>query len=119
MSETILVAVEDPLLREFTTGVLRLYGYNVLVASDADGAAAVASRHQASIHLMITDINPGPNGSGISVLITRRHPNLRFLYLFGHKDEGARLRALGPRVGLLHKLYLPMSLGRKIRDLLG
>ena len=119
MSETILVAVEDALLREFTTATLRLYGYTVMVASDAEGAAAMASRHQASIHLLITDINPGPNGTGINVLITRRHPNLRFLYLFGHKDEGARLRALGPRVGLLHKLFLPMSLARKVREILG
>lgn len=119
MSETILVAVDDALLREFTAATLRMYGYTVLVASDLDSASHVAVGHQSSIHLLVTDVNPGPGGIALPVQLTRGHPNLRFLYLFGHRDEGAQLRALGPRVELLHKLFMPMSLARKVRDILG
>lgn len=118
MSETILVVVEDSVLREFTTVVLESYEYSVLMASDVDAATTLAADHPDPIHVLVTDINPGPNGAALPVELTSTRPNLRFLYLFGHKHDDVLLRAVGPRVGLLHKLFVPMSLARKVRELL-
>jgi DNA-binding response OmpR family regulator len=118
MSDTILVVAGDAVLREFTKAVLQSYGYKVIVASGVDGASDIAVTHPGPIHLVVTDLNPGPNGAAFPAELTGARPNLRFLYLFGHKQDDVVLRALGPRVGLLHKLFVPMSLARKVRDLI-
>ena len=118
MIETILVAVEDSALREFTTAVLQGYGYNTLVASDFESASSVASTHAGPIHLLVTDINPGTGGAALPAEITTTRPDLRFIYLFGHKYYDFVRGGLGPRVGLLHKLFSPMSLARTVRTIL-
>ncbi len=118
MIETILVAVEDSTLREFTVAILESYGYNTRVASHLDSASSVASAHAGTIHLLVTDINPGTNGAALPAEITTARPNLRFLYLFGHKYYDFVRGGLGPRVGLLHKLFSPMSLARTVRGIL-
>ena len=117
MIETILLAVEDSALREFATAVLESYGYTVLVASDLESANSVSAGYHGSIHLLVTDINPGMNGMALPPEITTR-PNLRFLYLFGHRYFDFVRGGLGPRVALLHKLFSPMSLARTVRSIL-
>ena len=117
MIETILLVVEDSALRELAAAILESYGYNILVASDLDSANRVSAGHHGPIHLIVTDINPGTNGMAFTPEITTR-PNLRFLYLFGHKYFDFVRGGLGPRVGLLHKLFSPMSLARAVRAIL-
>ena len=118
MIETILVAVEDSVLREFTIAILESYGYNTLAASDLSSAVSVASAHAGPIHLLITDVNPGTGGAALPAEITTTRPDLRFIYLFGHKYYDFVRGGLGPRVGLLHKLFSPMSLARTVRTIL-
>jgi len=118
MIETILVAVEDSTLREFTTAILESYGYNTLAASDLNSASSVASAHAGPIHLLVTDINPGTGGAALPAEITTTRPDLRFVYLFGHKYYDFVRGGLGPRVALLHKLFSPMSLARTVRSTL-
>ena len=118
MIETILVVVEDSALREFTTSILESYGYNTLIAPDLDSASSVASTHAGPIHLLVTDINPGTSGAALPAEITTTRPDLRFVYLFGHKYYDFVRGGLGPRVALLHKLFSPMSLARTVRSIL-
>ncbi|HEV7389224.1 MAG TPA: hypothetical protein VGN73_11480 [Gemmatimonadaceae bacterium] len=118
MIETILVVVGDAVLREFTTVVLRSYGYTVLVASDVGSSVSVAGAHRGPINLFVTDINPGLNGAELPQVILTNRPKLRFLYLFGHTYHDFVRGGLGPRVRLLHKLFSPMSLARTVRDTL-
>lgn len=118
MIETILVVVEDSVLREFTNAVLQSYGYKTLVASHLDSAGSVASAHAGPIHLLVTDVNPGTNGAALPAELTDTRPDLRFLYLFGHKYYDFVRGGLGPRVALLHKLFSPMALARTVRNIL-
>lgn len=117
-SETILVVVEDAVVREFATFVLLSYGYNVFAASEIRAGTTLAAAHRGSIHLLISDVNPGATGLGLPAQLTRAHPNLRFVYVFGHKDDDVVHGTLGPGVGLIRKLFSPSSLARTVRDTL-
>ena len=74
-SETILIAEDEPDLRELTRIFLESFGYKVLEAGSAEQAIRTAEEFGAPIHLLLTDvIMPGMSGRQLAENILRKDP---------------------------------------------
>jgi CheY-like chemotaxis protein len=91
---TILVVDDDPDVRDYAETVLAGCGYDVLTASDGDGALALL-RSGRRIDLLFTDIvMPGLDGFEVARRAVAETPTLRVLFTSGYAadlDRAGRL----------------------------
>ena len=117
---TILLAEDDEAVRAIARETLERAGYRVLSAANGSDALALASTHDGTIDLLLTDvIMPGMSGRELAATLTRRRPGTRVLFASGYTDnmlEGQD--ALAPGVALLDKPFTPADLAAKVRDVL-
>jgi two-component system, cell cycle sensor histidine kinase and response regulator CckA len=86
--ETILVAEDDPAVRELVCGGLSAEGYSVLEARYPGEAVEIATRYQGPIHLLLTDVvMPQMNGLELARKVTAGRPSTAVLYMSGYVDE--------------------------------
>jgi CheY-like chemotaxis protein len=119
-TETILVAEDEPDLRELARIFLEDYGYKVLEAGSADQAIQVAATFAEPIHLLLTDvIMPGMSGRQLAERILSQRPQTRIMYMTGYTDDMVvQHKVLEPGVQLLQKPFTKVDLGLKVRSTL-
>jgi PAS domain S-box-containing protein len=117
--ETILLAEDDPGVREFTSTLLRRLGYSVLEAADGQQALDVFTAHRQSVQLLVLDTRM-PVLSGPCALATIRQRGEAVPVLFVTGDEGGLDPDLvtGPLTALIAKPFGLLELDRCVRDLL-
>lgn len=117
---TVLLAEDDDAVRAIARETLERAGYRVLAAADGSAALALASQHEGTIDLLLTDvIMPGMNGRELAATLTRRRPEIRVLFASGYTDNVlAGQDALAPGVTLLDKPFTPAELEAKVREVL-
>jgi two-component system cell cycle sensor histidine kinase/response regulator CckA len=100
--------------------VLQANGYAVLEAEDGHEALQIARQRRDAIHLLVTDVvMPRVNGRRLADLLLQTRPDLRILSMSGYTDEAEiRQGALEPGVAFLQKPFSPMTLARKVREVL-
>jgi PAS domain S-box-containing protein len=115
--ETILVAEDEPDLRELTRIFLEGYGYKVLEASNAEQAIRTAETFDGTIHLLLTDvIMPGMSGRQLAEKVLSKRPQTRVVYMTGYTDDMVvQHRVLEPGVQLLQKPFNRVELAAKVR----
>ena len=116
-SETILLAEDDPMVRDLAIRVLEGLGYRVLVGKDGSEALAVADGLRERIHLLLTDVvMPGLSGPELAQRLTSERPGLAVLYVSGYAPDSAALaEALRSGAAFLPKPYNPADLAREVR----
>jgi two-component system cell cycle sensor histidine kinase/response regulator CckA len=115
---TVLVVDDAEELRELTGKLLKLQGYTVLVAGNADEALGLFERN-ASIDVLLTDVvMPGVNGPELASRLVERRPALKVIYMSGYAEDAiVKHGLLNPGSALLHKPFNSEALGQKISDL--
>lgn len=115
--ETILVAEDEPDLRELTRIFLEGYGYKVLTAASAELAIQAAQNYSGHIHLLLTDvIMPGMSGRQLAEKIQLGRPDTRIVYMTGYTDDMVvQHKVLEPGVQLLQKPFTKSDLALKVR----
>ncbi|MGH7075762.1 MAG: PAS domain S-box protein [Stellaceae bacterium] len=118
--ETILVAEDDPDVRNFTVEMLRELEYRVVEAPDGPTALRLLDAHR-EIVLLFTDVGlpGGMNGRQLADEARRRRPDLKVLYTSGYA-RGAIVHhdRLDAGVELLVKPFNFASLAARIRRIL-
>ena len=116
-TETILIAEDEPDLRELTRIFLEGYGYKVLSAANAEKAIQLADKYPDTIHLLLTDvIMPGISGRQLAENILRKRPQTRIVYMTGYTDDMVvQHKVLEPGVQLLQKPFKKAELAMKVR----
>jgi two-component system cell cycle sensor histidine kinase/response regulator CckA len=119
-SETILVAEDEPDLRELTRIFLESFGYKVLEAGSAEQAIRTAEEFGAPIHLLLTDvIMPGMSGRQLAENILRKDSSTKIVYMTGYTDDMVvQHKVLEPGVQLLQKPFTRAELALKVRSTL-
>lgn len=119
-NETILLAEDEPDLRELARIFLEGYGYKVLEAASAEQAIQVANVFPGAIDLLLTDvIMPGVSGRELARRLTARQPNMRVLYMSGYTfNVMAQGGMLEDGVAFLQKPFTPSTLADKVREVL-
>jgi len=119
-TETILIAEDEPDLRELARIFLEGYGYTVLQAESAEPAIETANNFAGSIDLLLTDvIMPGMSGAQLAENILSKRPQTRIVYMTGYTDDMVvQHKVLEPGVKLLQKPFNRVDLGLKVRSTL-
>ena len=116
-SETILLAEDEPDLRQLARIFLEGYGYKVLEAPSAERAIQTADIFAGTIDLLLTDvIMPGMSGAQLAENILSKRPQTRIVYMTGYTDDMVvQHKVLEPGVKLLQKPFGRTDLALKVR----
>jgi CheY-like chemotaxis protein len=119
-TETILLAEDEPDLRELARIFLEGYGYKVLEAASAEQAIEVANAFPGKIDLLLTDvIMPGMSGRQLAENLLSTSPQTRIVYMTGYTDDMVvQHKVLEPGVKLLQKPFGRVELALKVRSTL-
>jgi PAS domain S-box-containing protein len=120
-SETLLLAEDEPPVRELVARILRRLGYEVLVAADGEEAATTFAREAERIALVVLDvIMPRLGGQQALARMRAVRPDLKALFVSGYAPEATGIGDLisGGRVAVVHKPFLAIELATKVRNLL-
>jgi CheY-like chemotaxis protein len=118
-SETILLVEDDALVRALTRTLLGQAGYQVLEAENAEAALALAARHSAVIHLLLTDVVlPRVGGRQLADQLCAQRPETKVLFRSGYTNDSIlRHGVVDSAVELLQKPFTRVSLLRRIRSM--
>jgi len=117
-SGTILLAEDEPLLRELGETILTQAGYKVLTAPDAKALKALLAEYSGTIDLLLTDvIMPGISGPELVKLVRESRPTIHVLYMSGYADD--EIEDLDRDAGFLQKPFTPSELTAKVAEVLG
>lgn len=90
----ILLVEDEPMIRSLIQRMLEGEGYELIVATNGDDAAAQARERSAPIDLLLTDVvMPRMDGFELSGHIVDAHPECSVLFLSGYADESSSVRA--------------------------
>lgn len=117
-SGTILLAEDEPLLRELGQTILTQAGYTVLTAPDVDALRSLITEHPGKVDLLLTDVvMPDISGPELVRMGKKRWPAIRVLYMSGYTDD--ELQDLDRDAGFIQKPFTPAELTAKIAEVLG
>jgi PAS domain S-box-containing protein len=119
-NETILLAEDDRLVREWVLRVLGAAGYRVVVASDGEEALELFLRHKDEVDLALLDVlMPRRTGREVSRTINGHRPDLPVVFTTGYSDDvlSAEQYQTGP-LQILQKPYDAREILLKIREVL-
>jgi CheY-like chemotaxis protein len=118
-AETVLVAEDDPAVRNLTARILRTAGYSVLTAADGQEAVDVFRNNQDTIDLVLLDgVMPKKSGREVyEAILTLRPTAVLFVSGYSAASLPAAFLADGD-LKVLPKPYSPDLLLRRVRELL-
>ena len=115
---TILLAEDEPLLRELGETILTQAGYKVLSAPTPQALRALIADYSGSIDLLLTDVvMPGLSGPELVRVVRDRWPKVKVLFMSGYADD--EIEDLDPDAAFLQKPFTPSELTAKIAEVLG
>ncbi|GAB4142855.1 MAG: response regulator [Sphingomonadales bacterium] len=111
----ILVAEDEPSVREFVARGLEVLGHQVTAVGD--GGAAVERLAQDRFDLLLTDIvMPVMDGIALALKASADHPDLKILMMTGYAQEKQRAHNLDALIhDVLSKPFSLDQLGQAIR----
>jgi len=118
--KSVLVVEDEESILKLSCAVLGGYGYAVLAARGGEDALRIAGKHEGEISLLLTDVvMPGLGGRELYERILQRRPKIKVLYMSGYTDNAiVRRGVLDPGTPFLQKPFSPVSLARKVKEVL-
>jgi two-component system cell cycle sensor histidine kinase/response regulator CckA len=119
-TETILLAEDEPQVRELAVRMLDGLGYQLMVASNGREALETAASLGQPIDLLVTDVvMPEIDGLELAARLRAERPGIRVLYISGYAEDSAAIeQALRDGDGFLPKPFTVGDLGRRVREIL-
>lgn len=119
-SETILLVEDENSVRSLMRKILRIKGYHVLEAPDADTAINLFNQYHNRIQLLMTDvIMPKMSGVELSKRLRQLKPDLKILFISGYSEKVFKKLDLAENLGcFLPKPFSMDILTRKLRSVL-
>jgi len=107
-------------LRDQIADALRDLGYAVLEARNGYDALTVLERHNAPVHLVLSDVvMPEMNGAALVKQLREWYPNLRVLFITGYSEQAvASYGVVVPDTALLLKPFVIPELAARVRAVL-
>lgn len=118
--ETILVAEDDPHVRDLTVAILKACGYLVLELENVLDADRVCAQHSGHIDLLLTDVVMREmSGPDLARRIEKLCPRTKILFMSGYTDNAiVHQGVLDHDIAFLLKPFTPSALAGKVRQVL-
>ena len=88
-SKQVLLAEDEPLVRNLMEGLLRSWGYRVISARNGREAMEIAEKHKGPIDLLVSDVTmPEMEGPELAEKLKAKRPRLRVILLSGYSPTG-------------------------------
>lgn len=119
-TETVLVAEDEEIVKQFLQGILKRVGYRVVTASDGEEAIALFHRYKDSISLVISDVvMPKKNGREIYDVIRSARRDVRFVFISGYTADVILQKGIfNEGVDFITKPFSKNDILRKVREVL-
>jgi len=119
-TESVLIVEDEESLRKLAAKVLRLNGYQVFEASNAEAALELIAGSKSPIDLVLTDvIMPGMGGILLSEKLREQLPSAKVVFMSGYTDSAiVHQGVLDPGIPFLQKPFSPDYLALTIRRVL-
>jgi PAS domain S-box-containing protein len=118
---TILVAEDEPALRELVKQTLEQSGYRVVEATDGYDAVRIIEQYAGEIHLLLTDvIMPLMNGHELASRVKAVRPGTQVLYMSGYTDDVLAFHGIAsPEIAFIQKPFTPSELIARVATMFG
>jgi len=114
-TETILVAEDEPAVRQAVVEALRGAGYRTIEVADGRDAVRCLREHPTPVHLVLLDvIMPHLDGPETWEQLKRLRPELRVLFASGYSDDHHQQR-LPANAQMLRKPFRMQALLEQVR----
>jgi len=114
---TVLLAEDEPLLRELGETILRHAGYTVISVHRREELDSLLRSHANDIDVLLTDVvMPEISGQELAKRVRSRWPGVRVIYTSGYPGE--ELKDMHRDAAFLQKPFTPAELMEKIRQVL-
>lgn len=119
-SETILLVEDEEVVRGLARQILEHAGYNVLDTASGEAALRMCREHDDPIHLLLTDVvMPETSGKEIAQRLKSLRPATCVLFMSGYTDDAiVHHGVLDSNVEFIQKPFTPVTLARKVREVL-
>jgi len=119
-SERLLVVEDNEAVRHMLCRILRMTGYKVMEAPNANAALSVCATAGTNIDMLISDVvMPDMSGIELAAELQRSQPGLRVLLMSGYSGTAIACEGeLLDDVPFLEKPFSPESVARKVREVL-
>jgi two-component system cell cycle sensor histidine kinase/response regulator CckA len=119
-SETILLAEDEPSVRQLAAKILRQRGYRVIEAQDGRSALTAAATHTGPLDMLLTDVvMPDLSGPEVARRLLERRPTVKVLYMSGYTDDAVLQHGvMTQETAFLQKPFSPGALAAKVREVL-
>jgi CheY-like chemotaxis protein len=117
-SERVLLAEDEPAVRELAARVLRDLGYALALAGDGEEALELALREP--FDLLVTDVvMPRLGGEALAERLRAIYPRIKVLFMSGYTDSATFVDGrLQEQHAVLTKPVAQAELARKVREVL-
>ena len=119
-TETVLLAEDEPMVREIARSILEEFGYKVVEAEDGADAIEKFRVKGSEIKLLILDvIMPRKNGREVYDEIKKMRPDVEALFMSGYTDDilGGK-GIIEEKLGYISKPLVQNVFLRKVREIL-
>ena len=108
------------MVRSLAQRILAGLGYDVIEARDATEALELFREMGEELDLLLTDVvMPRINGRQLAEAVREHRPDLPVLFMSGYTDDALMHHgALAMGEGFLQKPFTPLTLSRKVREVL-
>jgi two-component system, cell cycle sensor histidine kinase and response regulator CckA len=119
-AETILMAEDDPMVRDVTQRILERAGYRVLTAHDGEMALTLFRAHRDEIALVMLDaVMPHLSGHDAYLQLKDECPGVKVIFCSGYAPETAHSNFIAEdNLRLVEKPYNPAVLLNTIREVI-
>ncbi len=118
--ETILLVEDEQPVREMCFTILSQIGYTVIEAANGKVALQVASSHDETIDLLLTDVvMPELNGPETAKELQQEYPDLRVLFMSGYTENAIiHHGVLEKNINFIQKPVTPNALAAAVHNAL-
>lgn len=117
---TILLAEDEPIMRQMMRKMLEEHGYSVIEGSDGKAALAALEKTNTRVDIALTDVvMKGMSGPDLALRLIDMHPQMKVVYMSGYTGELVVNQGLDASIRLLEKPFTRSSLLHTLDAALG
>ncbi|MEM6488588.1 MAG: ATP-binding protein [Pseudomonadota bacterium] len=116
----VLLVEDEAAVRSFAARALRLRGYDVVIAEEAEEALGILHQSDKHFDLIVSDVMmPGMDGPAFVARARELRPDVRVLFVSGYAEEAFRKQIDNPDYHFLPKPFSLSELTAKVKEVLG